>query len=178
MRIEYLDKAKYEYFELEYDYITSEHYKVTVSDDSDEMGVRFEREKYDSPRREHNIDTLYQDYWQDAEAYAAYDDDGSVLGYVEFAFSEWNNTLQMTQLLVLPGSRGRGVGKALFEFVKGVALERDYRVILLEAQNYNTPAIDFYRAMGFKFCGANLYFYSNTDVEDDEVMLQMAYLVE
>ena len=59
-----------------------------------------------------------------------------------------------------------------------IAKEREYRMILLEAQNYNIPAIDFYRSQGFKFCGANVYFYSNEDIEDDEVMIEMAYLVE
>ena len=62
--------------------------------------------------------------------------------------------------------------------IKDIAKEREYRIIVLEAQNYNVPAIDFYLSQGFKFCGGNVYFYSNEDIEDDEVMLEMAYLVD
>ena len=64
------------------------------------------------------------------------------------------------------------------DFVKSAAKERDYRVIVLETQNYNLPAIDFYHTCGFRFCGGNTFFYSNSDIEDDEVMLEMAYLLD
>ena len=179
MTIKPLDKAKYTDFPLTYSYTTSEHYHVIMTDSHDEMAYRLVREPYDEPREEVNTDTLYQDYWTDAEAYAVYEDGTDrVLGYLEIAFEEWNNRLLMTQLLVLPESRGKGVGKFLVDFVKSIARERDYRVISLEAQNYNTPAIDFYRSQGFVFSGGNVYFYSNVDIEDDEVMLEMAYLLD
>lgn len=84
----------------------------------------------------------------------------------------------MTQLLVLPESRGKGVGRFLVDFVKATAKERDYRVIVLETQNYNLPAIDFTMPRGFRFCGGNTFFYSNSDIEDDEVMLEMSFLVD
>ena len=31
---------------------------------------------------------------------------------------------------------------------------------------------------GFRFCGGNTFFYSNSDIEDDEVMLEMAFLAD
>ena len=47
----------------------------------------------------------------------------------------------------------------------------------LETQNINVPAIDFYLRMGFTFCGTNLFFYSNDDVGENEVMIEMAFLL-
>lgn len=179
MHIIELPKEKYDYFELHYSYTTKEHYRVELDDTKEEMGVRFIREAYDEPKVTDNTDTLYQEYWQNCEAYAVCDDDtNEILGYVEIASDEWNNRLRMTQLLVNENARGTGAGKFMVNFVKDIAREREYRIIVLEAQNYNIPAIDFYRSQGFKFCGGNVYFYSNEDVEDDEVMLEMAYLVE
>lgn len=178
MHILPLDREKYDYFELHYSYTTTGHYKAAVVDSKDCMSYTLTRESYDAPRTEENTDTLFQDYWENPEAFAACDEDGTVLGYVEFAPEEWNNRLRMTQLLVLPESRGKGVGRFLVDFVKATAKERDYRVIVLETQNYNLPAIDFYHACGFRFCGGNTFFYSNSDMEDDEVMLEMALLVD
>lgn len=178
MHMSALDRENYDYFELHYRYTTAEHYTVAVGDGKDAMSLTLTREPYAVPRVMENTDTLYQDYWTDAEAYAVCGKSGEVLGYVEFAPEEWNSRLRMTQLLVLPEYRGTGAGKFMVNFVKQTAAERGYRVIVLEAQNYNVPAIDFYRSQGFRFCGGNVYFYSNSDVEDDEVMLEMAYLVE
>lgn len=178
MHIIPLPKEEYDYFELHYTFTTNEHYKVQILQEKEEMSIKYIREKYDEPKDVKNIDTLYQEYWQNAEAYAVCEDGtDKILGYVEIASDEWNNRLRMTQLLVLPEARGKGAGRFLVDFVKGIASEREYRMILLEAQNYNTPAIDFYLANGFMFCGGNAYFYSNEDIEDDEVMLEMAYLM-
>ena len=178
MHIIALDREHYDYFELHYRYTTPAHYKVSVTSGKDAMSLVLTREPYPSPRVMENTDTLYQDYWTDAEAYAVTNDSGTILGYVEFATEEWNNRLRMTQLLVLPEYRGTGAGKFLVNFVKQTARERDYRILVLETQNYNIPAIDFYLSQGFVFCGGNTYFYSNSDVEDDEVMLERAYPVE
>ncbi len=173
-----LDKKEYDYFELHYSYTTTAHYIPTVTSGKEEMCYRLIRTPYDAPRNEDNTDTLYQAYWDNAEAYAVCDEDGNELGYVEFATEEWNGRLRMTQLLVKPEHRGTGTGKFMMNFVKDIARERDYRIIVLETQNYNVPAIDFYLSQGFVFCGGNVYFYSNEDIEDDEVMLEMAFLAE
>lgn len=178
MHIIPLDRQEYDYFELHYSYTTNEHYRVELDDSSECMCVKYVREKYPEPRREENTDTLYQEYWNNPEAYAVCDDEtNEILGYVEVSGEEWNNRLRMTQLLVKPEHRGKGAGKFMLDFVKSIASEREYRIIVLEAQNYNIPAIDFYRSQGFAFCGGNVYFYTNEDIQDDEVMLEMAYLV-
>ncbi len=179
MYIKPLDRETYTDFELHYTFHTDEHYAVTVVSEKDRMRYELTRERYGTTRFLQNTDILYEDTFPNAEAYAVCEDGtDTVLGYLEVAFEEWNNRLRMTQLLVDEKARGKGVGTFLMNFVKDMAKERDYRVIVLETQNYNVPAIDFYRRSGFVFSGGNVYFYSNCDIEDDEVMLEMSYLVE
>ena len=178
MRIIPLEREKYDYYELHYSYDTDYHYTVDVKSTAAEMGMILKREKYAETRHVENTDTLYQDYWTGARAFAVCPDGSDEhIGYVEIATEEWNNRLRMTQLLVKPEYRGKGAGKFLMNFVKELAAEEDYRVIVLETQNCNVPAIDFYLSQGFVFCGGNVYFYSNDDIDDDEVMFEMAYLL-
>jgi GNAT superfamily N-acetyltransferase len=49
---------------------------------------------------------------------------------------------------VAPGSRGRGVGRALFESAEAWARGRGCRDLKVETQNVNLPACRFYAAMG------------------------------
>ena len=95
---------------------------------------------------------------------------------LELAREEWNNRLVITQLLVYPEKRGMGVGKRLVELAVEIAQKEDFRLITLETQTCNIPAIEFYKKCGFEFAGTNLHFYSNDDISENEVMIEMAYL--
>ncbi len=177
MEIISLDRKEYDYFPLHYHYVTSEYYKVASCCGKEGFGVSFERQRFEQEVVYDNTDTLFQEYWNNPRAYGVRDDDGSIVAYLEFDTEEWNNRIIMTQLLVDESQRGRGIGRMLFDFIKDYAKNEDYRVITLETQNTNVPAIDFYLKMGFTFCGTNLFFYSNDDIGENEVMLEMAYLL-
>lgn len=169
-----LDRKEYDYFELHYHYETKEYYKVTTQSTKEHMGVSFDRCSFPEKVVYDNIDTLFQEYWNNPRAFGVKDDDGQMIAYLEFDTEEWNNRLIMTQLLVKEECRGKGVGRLLMDFVKDFAVKEDYRIITLETQNTNIPAIDFYFKMGFTFCGSNIFFYSNDDIGENEVMLEMA----
>lgn len=174
MEIVELDRKEYDYFELHYHYETDEYYEVVSKSTKEEMSVKFLRKKFPEKVVYDNIDTLFQEYWNNPRAFGVKDDDGSIVAYLEFDTEEWNNSLVMTQLLVKEECRGKGVGRMLVDFVKDFAIREDYRIITLETQNTNIPAIDFYFKMGFEFCGSNIFFYSNDDIGENEVMLEMA----
>ena len=177
MEIISLDKKEYDYFPLHYHYVTNEYYKVTKRCGKEGFGVSFERQRFPEAVVYDNTDTLFQEYWNNPKAYGVKDDDGKIVAYLEFDTEEWNNRIMMTRLLVGESQRGKGIGKMLFDFVKDYAKQEDYRIITLETQNTNVPAIDFYLKMGFTFCGTNLFFYSNDDIGENEVMIEMAYLL-
>jgi GNAT superfamily N-acetyltransferase len=81
--------------------------------------------------------------------------DGRAAGFALYFFnySTWKGRpgLYLEDLFVLPELRGLGIGKALLERVAAIAIEKDCPRLQWEVLDWNTPAIDFYRAMGAEF---------------------------
>jgi GNAT superfamily N-acetyltransferase len=81
--------------------------------------------------------------------------DGRPAGFALYFFnySTWMGRpgLYLEDLFVPPEFRGLGIGKALLKKVAAVAVERGCRRLQWEVLDWNTPAIDFYRAMGAEF---------------------------
>ncbi len=176
MKIMLLSKEKYDYFPLEYKYSSSWHYIVKAVAQKSRMSLEFVRQELPEKVYFENTDTLFQEYWDNPESYGLFDEEGTLCAVMELAGEEWNNRLRITQLLVYEKYRRRGFGKKLMDFAKEIAKSRDYRLLLVETQSNNVDAIDFYMSQGFVFCGSNIYFYSNDDIGEDEVMLEMALL--
>ena len=59
--------------------------------------------------------------------------------------------IYLEDLFVLPEFRGLGIGKALLQRVAAVAVEKGCQRLQWEVLDWNTPAIDFYSAMGAEF---------------------------
>lgn len=70
-----------------------------------------------------------------------------------FDYSTWLGRpgLYLEDLFVHPEFRGLGIGKALLERVAQIAVEKGCARLKWEVLDWNTPAIDFYRAMGAEF---------------------------
>ncbi|HEY1575930.1 MAG TPA: GNAT family N-acetyltransferase [Terracidiphilus sp.] len=70
-----------------------------------------------------------------------------------YSYSTWVGKpgVYLEDLFVLPKFRGFGIGKALLQKVAAVAVERDFPRLGWEVLDWNTPAIDFYSAMGAEF---------------------------
>ncbi len=81
--------------------------------------------------------------------------DGAAAGFALFFFnySTWRGQpgVYLEDLFVLPALRGQGIGKALLQRVAALAVARGCRRLQWEVLDWNTPAIDFYRAMGAEF---------------------------
>ena len=67
-----------------------------------------------------------------------------------YDYSTWLGRpgLYLEDLFVLPQHRGVGVGKALLQRLAAIALEKGCARMKWEVLDWNTPAIDFYNAMG------------------------------
>jgi GNAT superfamily N-acetyltransferase len=78
--------------------------------------------------------------------------DGALVGFALFFFnfSTWTGkpSLYLEDLFVRESARGKGAGKALLRHLAGIALDRDCGRFEWSVLDWNTPAIDFYRAMG------------------------------
>lgn len=81
--------------------------------------------------------------------------DGQAAGFAFYFFnySTWKGRpgIYLEDLFVEPAFRGRGIGKALLQAVAADALEEGCERLQWEVLDWNTPAIDFYRAMGADF---------------------------
>ena len=73
-----------------------------------------------------------------------------------FNYSTWVGRpgLYLEDLFVEPELRGLGIGKALLQRVAAIAVEKGCPRLQWEVLDWNTPAIDFYRAMGAEFLDA------------------------
>lgn len=67
-----------------------------------------------------------------------------------FNYSTWLGKpgLYLEDLFVMPESRGLGAGKALLKALANVALEKGCGRFEWSVLDWNTPAIDFYEALG------------------------------
>jgi GNAT superfamily N-acetyltransferase len=59
--------------------------------------------------------------------------------------------LYLEDLFVAPPLRGQGVGRALLQRVAAIAVENNCPRLQWEVLDWNTPAIEFYKAMGAEF---------------------------
>lgn len=86
-----------------------------------------------------------------AEAVIAERDGESVgMALYFFNFSTWSGWrgLYLEDLYVTPDARGSGAGTALLRHLAGVALDRGCARFEWQVLEWNTPALQFYEAMG------------------------------
>ncbi|MFI7011534.1 GNAT family N-acetyltransferase [Streptomyces sp. NPDC050145] len=88
-----------------------------------------------------------------AFAHVAEDDEtGEVVGFALWFlnFSTWRGVhgIYLEDLYVRPGARGGGYGKALLTELARICVERGYERLEWSVLDWNTPAVDFYRALG------------------------------
>ena len=81
--------------------------------------------------------------------------DGKAAGFALYFFnySTWLGQpgLYLEDLFIEPDLRGLGIGKALLERVAAIAVEKGCPRLQWAVLDWNTPAIEFYRAMGAEF---------------------------
>lgn len=81
--------------------------------------------------------------------------DGHAAGFALYFFnySTWMGRpgLYLEDLFVHPEFRGLGIGKDLLKKVAAIAVENNCPRLQWEVLDWNTPAIEFYKAMGAEF---------------------------
>jgi len=85
------------------------------------------------------------------------------------ADTQWNGIAIVWELHVDPSYRRRGIGRTLLEAVEEAARSKNLRMVSIETQSANVPAIDFYRACGYEIGAIDTAFYSNDDALKGEI---------
>jgi ribosomal protein S18 acetylase RimI-like enzyme len=174
--IQYLPSEKWREYQLKFEYTTTHYYDAMFTASPTEFGVQFALKPFDTPQNKTFDATLYPPYWQNAEAYGIFEGE-NLAAVIEIWQEEWSHRLRVTELWVDVPFRRIGMGKALMDFAKQRARELDCRLVMLETQSCNAPAIAFYRSQGFTFLGCDRAAYSNRDIENREVRVEMGMLL-
>jgi GNAT superfamily N-acetyltransferase len=102
---------------------------------------------------------------------AEHDGRSAGFAFYFFNYSTWKGRpgIYLEDLFVHPEFRGLGIGKALLQKVAAIAVEKGCQRMQWEVLDWNTPAIDFYRAMGADFLDE----WRNVRI-DGEALLRLA----
>ena len=97
--------------------------------------------------------------------------DHEVAGVASMTIEAWNRRALLRHLYVTREVRRSGLGRALVTAAIGAARDRNARCVWVETQTVNYGAVQFYRSMGFEWCGFDTSLYDPSDVGIDEVAL-------
>lgn len=173
--IVFLPKEKYKGTPVPLTYSNDSYYDLEISPlDCNGCAISLVRKTAPVFRRNHS-DSLYEDYWENAEAYGVVSDEGKMLACIEMCPEEWSNRLLVTELWVTEELRGKGIGKRLMDKAKEIAAAQKRRAVMLETQSCNTNAIGFYLHEGFELIGFDTCCYTNDDIGMKEVRLNLGY---
>lgn len=175
-----LKKSEWKGFILPVEYTFSEYYDVKIKADTSGFTAVFERKAFSvpvkhSPEAYDYPDRLFAPHWPGASAYGIFDE-GSLTGAIEIYPEKWSDRLRVTELWCSEKYRKRGRGKALMDKAKEYAVKHGFRMIILETQSCNVNAIDFYLSQGFRLAGFDAYCYSNHDIENKEVRVELGWI--
>jgi ribosomal protein S18 acetylase RimI-like enzyme len=117
----------------------------------------------------YNLDTLKQQFHEGQQFYAVKEND-RFIGFtaIELHHPEREN-VKIHKLYVLPEFHGKGIGLALVDQVKVVALSEKMKTILLNVNRFNS-AVSFYEKYGFRTVKEEVIDIGNGFVMDDFVM--------
>lgn len=94
-------------------------------------------------------------------SFGAFEND-ELIGWAICDFREWNNSLFIENILIDEKYRGQSIGKLFIKNINRKARELQCRLVELETQNTNYPAIKFYQNAGFRFTGINTKLYKDS----------------
>src|SRR2546430_14687433 len=86
--------------------------------------------------------------WERQECFLVVEHQGQVLGFVDLTTQNWQQAGWINHLAVAREYRGRGIGRSLMNAARAWGEEQKLRVLMLETQPKNYPAIQLYQQLG------------------------------
>lgn len=160
-----------------YNYTSEKYYEIHTETNNNGWNFFLTEETFEIPYEKNLEEEIFDSHKKGSEVYVS-EINGEESGIMVIQHIKWNETLLIHNLYVDKQFKRKGIGRALFEIVKKRAHELGVRMITLETQTSNYPAIQFYLKNGFQLIGLNLYSYSNDDIRKKEVRIEMGYLIE
>lgn len=167
VRITELVKQKLLFSKLKFRYFTDRNYVVTVFRKKDGWEIRLVLEVSPKPIAKQFEGGLFPDFVDEPRVFAA-ELESRRVGWIELGFQKWNNRMRIWELLVEEGFRRKGIGTLLVNHAVKLSKKRRARMLVVETQSCNIPAVDFYLKNGFELIGFDTAAYSNEDIERKE----------
>jgi ribosomal protein S18 acetylase RimI-like enzyme len=157
---------------LRYEYLTSTYFDLSIRKEIGSWRLELSLKHLEEPLAKSFEEGLFAEHVDEPMVFEALMD-GEGVGWIELGFQKWNNRMRVWEFLVKEGFRRKGIGAFLMRYAIKVAKERGARMLVLETQTCNVPAISFYLKQGFELIGFDCTAYSNEDIKRKEVRLEM-----
>ena len=98
------------------------------------------------------------------------EDEGQYIGFASYEIN-WEHTskTKIHKLYVLPSIQGKGIGKALIQYLRDIAQKAENTILVLTVNRFNS-AKEFYLKQGFHIVEEKQFQIGNGYIMDDYVM--------
>lgn len=152
---------------LDHSYTSDHVWQMDLELENGQVGVRFREIRL--PRQVHvnyprSAKAMAED-WNGRSGMLVALLEGEPVGYTSLMDNIAPLTIWMTDLVVKPRLRQKGIGTSLvLAAQEWAASHPPTRRLVLEMQHKNYPAINLVQKLGFDFCGYNDHYYPNQDI--------------
>jgi len=96
-----------------------------------------------------------------------------LIGFAILGYYEWNNSMWIENIRVSEKYQGKGIGKDMISKLLEISREKSARILGLETQSTNYPAIQFYKKCGFTISGVDFAKYPQRKNDLEQVAILM-----
>jgi ribosomal protein S18 acetylase RimI-like enzyme len=157
---------------LKYRYMTSSYYDLSICREANSRKIMLALKPFEKLLEKKDESKFFSEYIEEPRVFAA-ELGGEQVGWIELGYHKWNSRMRVWQFLVKEEFRRRGIGTLLMKYAVKISKERGARMLVLETQTCNVPAVNFYLKKGFELIGFDTTHYSNEDIEKKEVRLEL-----
>lgn len=172
VRIIELSKSDRDLPRLKYRYATTRYYDTSIAPGPDGWKIELRLRPLKRAVEKVHASALFKEHVPEPRAFAAAIGARRV-GWIELGHERWNNRMRVWEFLVKEKYRGMGIGNLLMDRAILFARRKRARMLVLETQSCNVPAIAFYLHRGFNLIGLDSAAYSNQDIHKREVRLEL-----
>jgi ribosomal protein S18 acetylase RimI-like enzyme len=157
------------------EYTSDFYYHLTKTKKLSNKGWTFDWEKkpFKSTYKKIWEGVFFEPYKTNAEYYVLEDDNGKEIGVLVFEHLNHSKRTRIWDIMVHTQYLRQGYGTYLLQFVEENARKKGQRSLVLECQNTNTKAVDFYIRNGFELVGFDLEAYTEEQGNGIEVRFEM-----
>jgi len=152
-------------------YLTSSYYALSICHEADSWKIELTSKPLGQVLEKNFEWQLLEEHVEEPRVFAALLE-GRQVGWIELGYHKWNNRMRVWEFFVKEEFRKKGIGTLLMRQAVKIAKEKGARMLVLETDTLNIPAISFYLKFGFKLIGFDIAAYSNEDMEKKQVRLE------